>query len=162
MRDYSFALPAGLLVTPRLHQLSNPARRTGCEAGTALPQLCLTAQAHRPRQLRLPASIRPSGQQERWLPQSLQSSRSAQHANVVDQCHGYVGQVVVTQDAVVALDVLQVVQADDVDQVIDTQQVLVADGVWVALDQEAGIEDVPDLDAINQGIGLQPGSVSMR
>ena len=72
------------------------------------------------------------------------------------------GQVVVTQDAVVALDVLQVVQADDVDQVIDTQQVLVADGVWVALDQEAGIEDVPDLDATNQGIGLQPGSVSMR
>ena len=84
---------------------------------------------------------------------SLSFSSHPQH--VLDEADGYVGEVEAVEDVVVLHDGFQVVEADEVDELVDAGQVVVADGLGVAVEQEAGVEDVAGLGAVDQGVDLE-------
>lgn len=65
------------------------------------------------------------------------------------------GEVEAVEDVVVLHDGFQVVEADEVDELVDAGQVVVADGLGVAVEQEAGVEDVAGLGAVDQGVDLE-------
>ena len=65
------------------------------------------------------------------------------------------GEVEAVEDVVVLHDGFQVVEADEVDELVDAGQVVVADGLGVAVGQEAGVEDVASLGAVDQGVDLE-------
>lgn len=69
------------------------------------------------------------------------------------------GEVEAVEDVVVLYDGFQVVEADEVDQLVDAGQVVVADGLGVAVEQEAGVEDVAGLGAVDQGVDLERGQL---
>ena len=75
--------------------------------------------------------------------------------DVLDEADGDVGEVEAVEDVVVLHDGLQVVETDEVDELVDAGQVVLADGLGVAVEQEAGVEDVAGLGAVNQGIDLE-------
>lgn len=79
--------------------------------------------------------------------------------HVVDEADGDVGEVEAVEDVVVLHDGLQVVEADEVDELVDAGQVVVADGLGVAVEQEAGVEDVAGLGAVDQGVDLERGQL---
>lgn len=69
------------------------------------------------------------------------------------------GEVEAVEDVVVLHDGFQVVETDEVDELVDAGQVVVADGLGVAVEQEAGVEDVAGLGAVDQGIDLERGQL---
>lgn len=75
--------------------------------------------------------------------------------DVLDEADGDVGEVEAVEDVVVLHDDFQVVETDEVDELVDAGQVVLADGLGVAVEQEAGVEDVAGLGAVNQGIDLE-------
>ena len=79
--------------------------------------------------------------------------------HVLDEADGDVGEVEAVEDVVVLHDGLQVVEADEVDELVDAGQVVVADGLGVAVEQEAGVEDVAGLGAVDQGVDLERGQL---
>ena len=64
------------------------------------------------------------------------------------------GEVEAVEDVVVLHDDFQVVEADEVDELVDAGQVVVADGLGVAMEQEAGVEDIAGLGAVDQSVEL--------
>ena len=89
----------------------------------------------------------------------LSLSLSSHPQDVLDEADGDVGEVEAVEDVVVLHDGFQVVEADEVDQLVDTGQVVVADGLGVAVEQEAGVEDVAGLGAVDQGVDLERGQL---
>lgn len=79
--------------------------------------------------------------------------------HVLDEADGDVGEVEAVEDVVVLHDGFQVVEADEVDQLVDASQAVVADGLGVAVEQEAGVEDVAGLGAVDQGVDLERGQL---
>ena len=69
------------------------------------------------------------------------------------------GEVETVEDVVILHDGFQVVEADEVDELVDAGQVVVADGLGVAVKQEAGVEDVAGLGAVDQGVDLERGQL---
>ena len=65
------------------------------------------------------------------------------------------GEVEAVEDVVVLHDDFQVVEADEVDELVDAGQVVVADGLGVAMEQEAGVEDIAGLGAVDQSVDLE-------
>lgn len=65
------------------------------------------------------------------------------------------GEVEAVEDVVVLHDGFQVVEADEVDELVDAGQVIVADRFGVMVEQEAGVEDVAGLGAVDQGVDLE-------
>lgn len=65
------------------------------------------------------------------------------------------GEVEAVEDVVILHDDFQVVEADEVDELVDAGQVVVTDGLGVAVEQEAGVEDVAGLGAVDQGVDLE-------
>lgn len=86
-------------------------------------------------------------------------SLSSHLQHVLDEADGDVGEVEAVEDVVVLHDGFQVVEADEVDQLVDAGQVVVADGLGVAVEQEAGVEDVAGLGAVDQGVDLERGQL---
>ena len=87
------------------------------------------------------------------------SSLSSHPQHVLDEADGDVGEVEAVEDVIVLHDGFQVVEADEVDQLVDASQVVVADGLGVAVKQEAGVEDVAGLGAVDQGVDLERGQL---
>lgn len=83
------------------------------------------------------------------------TSLPPQLQHVLDEADGDVGEVEVVEDVVVLHDGFQVVEADEVDELVDAGQVLVADGLGVVVEQEAGVEDIAGLGAVDQGVDLE-------
>ena len=79
--------------------------------------------------------------------------------HVLDEADGDVGEVEAVEDVVVLHDGFQVVETDEVDELVDASQVVVADGLGVAVEQEAGVEDVAGLGAVDQGVDLERGQL---
>lgn len=69
------------------------------------------------------------------------------------------GEVEAVEDVVVLHDGFQVVETDEVDELVDAGQVVLADGLGVAVEQEAGVEDVAGLGAVDQGVDLERGQL---
>ena len=69
------------------------------------------------------------------------------------------GEVEAVEDVVVLHDDFQVVEADEVDELVDAGQVVVADGLRVAMEQEAGVEDIAGLGAVDQSVDLERGQL---
>lgn len=69
------------------------------------------------------------------------------------------GEVEAVEDVVVLHDGFQVVEANEVNELVDAGQVVVADGLGVAVEQEAGVEDVAGLGAVDQGVDLERGQL---
>lgn len=75
--------------------------------------------------------------------------------HVLDKADSDVGEVEAVEDVVVLHDGFQVVETDEVDELVDAGQVVVGDGLGVAVEQEAGVEDVAGLGAVDQGVDLE-------
>ena len=85
----------------------------------------------------------------------LSLSLSSHPQDVLDEADRDVGEVEAVEDVVVLHDGFQVIETDEVDELVDAGQVVVADGLGVMVEQEAGVEDVAGLGAVDQGVDLE-------